>query len=126
MQFAMRPIFFCLLAGILGSFSASSPAAESIAPARIREIAAMLPAQPAGFGQPLANRAAWENLAARHAELSKLIPRAVKLAAQPLPEQPDSLFLEFSKNGNRTRWQNVASARRERVQIHPRHGIQRQ
>jgi hypothetical protein len=117
MQFAMRRILFCLLVGTLGGFSASSPAAESIAPARIREIAAMLPAQPAGFGQPVANRAAWENFAARRAELSALIPRAVKLAAQPLPEQPDSLFLEFSKNGNRTRWQNVANARRERVQI---------
>ena len=114
---AMRRMLFCLLAGTLGCFSASSREAESIDAARIREIAAMLPAHPAGFGQPITNRAAWENLAVRRPELNNLIPRAVKLAAQPLQEQSDSLFLEFSKNGNRTRWQKVAAARRERVQI---------
>ena len=114
---AMRRMLFCLLVGTLGCFSASSREAESIDAARIREIAAMLPVHPAGFGQPVTNRAAWENLSVRRPELNNLIPRAVKLAAQPLQEQPDSLFLEFSKSGNRTRWQKVAAARRERVQI---------
>jgi hypothetical protein len=114
---AIRHVPFCLLAGALGCFSTSSRASESIDAARVREIAAMLPAHPAGFGQPITNRAAWENLAARRPELNGLIPRAVKLAAQPLPEQPDSLFLEFTQNGNRTRWQKVASARRDRIQI---------
>jgi hypothetical protein len=114
---AMRRILFCLLVGTFACFSASSRAAESMEVARIREIAAMLPVHPAGFGQPVANRAAWENLAARRPELNDLMARAVKLATQPLPEQPDSLFLEFSKNGNRTRWQKAASARREQVQI---------
>jgi hypothetical protein len=113
---AMRRILVCLLVGILGCFSVFSRAAETIDPPRVREIAAMLPVHPAGFGQPVTNRAAWEDLAARRRELSDVIPRAVKLAAEPLPEQPDSLFLEFSQNGNRTRWQKVASARRDRVQ----------
>src|SRR5208283_3771642 len=92
-------------------------AAETPDASRIREIAAMLPERAVGIGQPITNRAAWETIAARHPELSNCIPSAVKLAAQPLPEQPDSLFLEYSQNGNRDHWQKVASARRERIQI---------
>ncbi len=107
----------CLLAGMLGCFSAWAREAESIDAARVRDIAAMLPAQPAGFGEPIGNRAAWAELAARRPELNDLIRKAARLAAQPLPEQPDSLFLEYSKTGNRTHWQKVASTRRDRVQI---------
>lgn len=106
-----------LLAFVLTVSSIGLRAAETPDANRIRQIAAWLPAQPAGMGQPITNRAAWENFAAQHPELNDLIPRAAKLAAQPLPEQPDSLFLEYSKNGNRTRWQKVAGARRERIQI---------
>ncbi len=83
----MRRMLFCLLVGTLGCFSASSREAESIDAARIREIAAMLPVHPAAFGQPVANRAAWENPAVRRPELNNLIPRAVKLAAQPLQDE---------------------------------------
>ena len=82
---------------------------------RIREIAAWLPAQPAGVGQPITNRAAWNDLAIRRPELNALIRWAVKLAVQPFPEQPDSLFLEFTKNGNRTHWERAASARRSQI-----------
>ena len=106
-----------LLSAVLIVSSVALRAAETPDANRIREIAALLPASPAGFGQPITNRAAWASLAARHPELSKLISSATKLAARPLPEQPDSLFLEYSQNGNRTRWQKVASSRRERVQI---------
>ena len=90
-------------------------AAEAPAADRIREIAAWLPAQPAGVGQPITNRAAWDDLAVRRPELKALIRWSAKLAAQPFPEQPDSLFLEFTKNGNRTHWERAASARRNQV-----------
>ena len=46
-----------------------------------------------------------------------MISNAVRRAAQPLPDQPDSLFLEYSKSGDRERWQNVAYARRIRVEV---------
>ena len=46
-----------------------------------------------------------------------MIANAARRAAQPLPEQPDSLFLEFSKNGDRERWQNVAYNRRIRIHV---------
>ncbi len=106
-----------LLSAVLVVSSFALSAAETIDANRIREIAAWLPTQPAGFGQPITNRAAWSEAAEHHPELRDLVSLAVERAAQPLPEQPDSLFLEFSKNGNRTRWQKVATARRERIQI---------
>ena len=92
----------------------ASRAAETIDATRIRDIAAMLPAQPAGFAWPISDRAKWQKLAANPA-FSDAIPDAAKLLAKPLPDQPDNLFLEFSKTGNRTHWQNVASQRRGRV-----------
>ena len=99
--FFQRPAQILLLPVLLVASRGAARAAETLDASRIREIAAMLPEHAAGFGQPITNRAAWEALAARHPELNDLIPSAAKLAAQPLPEQPDSLFLEFSKNGNR-------------------------
>ncbi|MDR3460647.1 MAG: heparinase II/III family protein [Verrucomicrobiae bacterium] len=89
-------------------------AEEKIAAARIREIAAMLPEQPAGFAWPITNRAAWQKLAADPA-FAHTISDANKLLAKPLADVPDSLFLEFSKNGNRTHWQDAEFARRERI-----------
>ena len=98
-------------------------AAGNIAAARIREIAAMLPAQPAGFAWPITNRAAWQKLAPTP-RFSDVISARPKLLAKPLPEQPDSLFLEYSQTGNRTHWQKVAGARRGRIaHFHPGRGV---
>src|SRR5208282_1588130 len=69
------------------------------------------------FGEPITNRAAWEAVAVRHPELKDLLPSAAALAARPLPEQPDSLFLEFSRTGDRDHWQKIAFDRRGRIQI---------
>ena len=114
---AVFNLFVYLLVCLGCSVSASAREGEAVNAARIHEIAAWLPQQPAGLGQPITNRAAWESLATRHPELGKFILRATKLAVQRLPDQPDSLYLEFSKSGNRTRWQKVAGERRERIQV---------
>lgn len=102
-------------------------AAEPLAKDRIAQVAAWLPEQPSGPGRPISDRAFWEKFTApfkgpfgpntnpqRLAWLD-LIPRAEKLLATPLPEQPDELFLEFSRTGNRTHWQDVAAKRRGRL-----------
>ena len=89
-------------------------AAETIDAGRIREITAMLPAQPAGFAWTISNRAAWQKLAANPA-FSDAIAAANKLLAKPLADVPDSLFLEYSQNGNRTHWQNAEFERRGRI-----------
>jgi hypothetical protein len=104
-----------LLPVVLAAFSSALHAAETLDTNRIREIAAMLPAHAAGFGQAITNRPAWDKAAADHPDLRDTIDLAVKRAAHPLPAQPDSLFLEFSENGNRDHWQKIAFSRRERI-----------
>jgi Heparinase II/III-like protein len=89
-------------------------AAETIDANRTREIAAWLPARPAGFAWPITNRSSWQRLAT-NAAFADVIAQAEQALAQPLPEQPDTLFLEFSQNGNRTHWQKVAAERRGRI-----------
>ncbi|MGD9498806.1 MAG: hypothetical protein AB7Y46_21105, partial [Armatimonadota bacterium] len=84
--------------------------------ARVQAIAALLPAQPQGLGRPITDRETWDALAATPA-YQAVIARAEGLLDQPLPEQSDDLYLDFSRTGNRTRWQNVANARRGR--LHP-------
>jgi len=103
-----------MLLFILAVSSVNLMAAETIDPARVQEIAAWLPAQPAAFAWPITNRAAWAKLAADSA-FANAIPSANKVLAKPLAEVPDSLFLEYSKNGNRTHWQNAEFERRGRI-----------
>ncbi len=88
--------------------------AAELDPARIREIAAMLPPNPAAFGQPITNRAAWE-IAAANPVLESIVPRAAKLARQPDPALPDDLYLDCSRTGNRDRAQNVMFERSRRL-----------
>ncbi len=83
-------------------------------PARVDEIAQMLPETPEGLGRPISDRETWDALAATPA-YQAVIARAEKLLDEPLPEQPDDLYLDFSRTGNRTRWQNVANRRRGRL-----------
>jgi Heparinase II/III-like protein len=85
-----------------------------VSPARVDEIAAMLSAVPSGFGQPITNRAAWGRVAANPA-LANIVPTAEKLAASPVPELPDSLYLDYSRTGNRDRGQKVMFERSRRL-----------
>jgi hypothetical protein len=81
---------------------------------RAQDITGWLPARPAGFGKPISDRAYWNSLATE-ASARRTIAGADKILQQPLPVQPDDLFLDYTRNGNRTRWQNVANARRGRI-----------
>jgi hypothetical protein len=89
--------------------------AEGIDQNRIKDITDMLPEKPAGFGTPIMERNAWQILA-RNVSFKNVISEAVRLLREPIPEQPDELYLDFSRTGNRTRWQRVAGRRRGRVQ----------
>ena len=77
-------------------------------------VASMLPEQPTGLGRPISDRAAWEALA-KTRSYRGVIRRAEALLKQPIPDSPDDLFLDFSRTGNRTRWQRVAGQRRGRI-----------
>jgi len=89
-------------------------AADALDPARIRAVAAMLPERPAAPGRPIADRAAWDRLASEPA-FKEVVAKAEALLAEPIPEQPDDLFLDYSRTGNRSRFQEVAFARRRRL-----------
>lgn len=87
---------------------------ETIDQNRIEYITALLPKKPAGFGSPIADRAAWEKLA-KNDSFQNIIIEAENLLKTPIPEQTDDLYLDFSRTGNRTRWQRVSGSRRGRV-----------
>lgn len=94
--------------------AAKDPAPTLADPARVAQIAQMLPIRPAGPGRPIADRAAWSTFASQPIR-DKLIAQAESTLGTPLPETTDDLFLDFSKTGNRTRWQAVAGQRRGRL-----------
>jgi len=81
---------------------------------RIAEIAPLLPARPAGLGRCVTDRDAWARLA-RHESYRDVLRRAESLRTKKMPDSPDELYLDFSKTGNRTRWQRVAGRRRGRI-----------
>jgi len=83
-------------------------------PARVQQIAAMLPQAPRGVGPKIEDRAAWDEVA-RLRDAKGIVRRAEKLLAEPIPELPDDLYLDFSRTGNRTRYQRVAGRRHARV-----------
>jgi hypothetical protein len=81
---------------------------------RIKDITDMLAEKPAGFGTLITERNAWNKLA-QNDSFKNVISEAEKLLKETIPEQPDDLYLDFSRTGNRTRWQRVAGRRRGRV-----------
>ncbi len=108
-SFIRFPILLLLLASTL-----RARAVDTLDSTRIHDIAAMLPDQPAGFARPITNRAAWQELAANPA-FHNVIPAAENLLTKPLAEVPDSLYLEYSQDGNRTHWQDAEFERRGRI-----------
>ncbi len=73
----------------------------------------MLPATPTGVGRPISDREAWDAVGASP-HFSGVVARARELVKQPLPEASDEVYLEFSRNGNRTRYQRVQRTRHSR------------
>ncbi|MBI2301363.1 MAG: heparinase II/III family protein [Armatimonadetes bacterium] len=98
---AILPVMLSAVAA--GAAGLAQPAAE-----RVSQIAAWLPEHATGLGPPLADRAAWTALPVA----SELVTRGEELLKRPFPDLPDDLFLEFSRTGNRTHWQDVAFRRR--------------
>ena len=76
----------------------------AVSPARIDEITAWLPERPAADGARITDRAAWDRLAATpHG--AREVKAAAALLSRPVPDAPDAEYLEFSQNGNRSRYQ---------------------
>lgn len=107
-------IRFVLAALFLGLVTTPAPAATEIEASRVKEIAALLPAKPAGFGRPITDRAAWDKLAQAPA-FAAVVAQAQKLSRQRVPALPDDLYLDFSKTGNRRRCERVLRERQDRI-----------
>ena len=109
-------LIFC--AGGLAFAPADAGAADDrdVQASRVKEIAAMLSEGPTGVGRPIDDRAAWKKLASLKA-YSKVISGAESQLNAPLSEMPDELYLDYSKTGNRTRWQAVNSNRRKMLKL---------
>ena len=105
-----------LIGGYVMSFqNVASAGEERIDENRVKQIAALLADKPAGFGVPISNRRVWAELAGKDS-FKRAPSDAERLLNTPIPEQSDELYLDFSRTGNRTRWQRVAGRRRGRIQ----------
>ncbi len=99
----------------VGLLEQTSPAAaQEIDNNRVAEIAGWLSEKPAGFGVPISDLINWRTLF-RQESFAAEISDAERLLSEPIPDQPDDLYLDFSRTGNRTRWQKVSGQRRGRV-----------
>ena len=94
--------------------SAAIAAVEKLDENRIEDITALLTEKPRGFGSLITDRDSWGKLA-RNDSFKGVILEAEKLLQQPIPDQSDELYLDYSRTGNRTRWQKVSGLRRGRV-----------
>jgi len=93
---------------------AAQPKFGELAPARIAEIATMLPETPRGPGPRIGERAAWE-AAAKAPAFRKVVPQAEVLLKEPIPDTTDELYLDYSRTGNRDRYQRVLFAKMNRL-----------
>ena len=102
--------FLAIAAGVVFSVLEASPARKLDA-ARLAEIAAVLPDVPHADGAGASDRSKWDSLAV--SEAGKLaIKNAEKINGEMVPDTPDELYLEFSKNGNRSNYQKCLSRRK--------------
>jgi hypothetical protein len=92
-----------------------TPLDGGIDPARVSEIAPLLPKGAFAFGPSITDRAAWEGLAARPA-FKGVVRAAEKLVAEPVPEMTEEIYREYSRTGQRTaHYAKVRTARYERI-----------
>ncbi|MBN2210496.1 MAG: heparinase II/III family protein [Sedimentisphaerales bacterium] len=113
----MKPYFLPLFSlGIICLSWVSSLVQAELMPdaKRMEQIAAWLPEKPRGVGKPIGDRQTWERLV-QHPAFKNVVAEAEKLIARPMPQLTDELYLEYSRNGNRTHYQNVEAALRKRL-----------
>lgn len=78
---------------------------------RAHELAALLDEKPAGFGKPVTDRETWNALASEPG-FAEVVTNAERLMNEPPPALPEDLFLEYSRNGNRSHYQAPFGRRR--------------
>jgi len=86
-------------------------------PARVAQIATVLKETPSAPGASISDRAVWNRLAAT-ADGKRILRSAKTELKKPIPDCPDSLYLEFTTpgNGNRTHYEKPYFARTSMLQ----------
>jgi hypothetical protein len=105
-----------LLAAALATAAPLSKAAESTAPdpARVEQIRQMLAELPRGVGPTINDRKAWQAVA-ESPEFKGVVSQAQRLLSQPIAELTDELYLDYSRTGNRSRYERVLGRRYARM-----------
>ncbi len=114
---------------LLVSANSLAAATDSVAPvppavgaivvpttARTAEIRAMLTNAPVGPGAPAGDRAAWEAVASR-LPVREIVAHAERIAATPVPPLPDEFYLQFTRTGSRTEYEQAFGARMTRIRL---------
>ena len=89
---------------VLALFACNAESVPESTKDRIAEIAACLPEAPCADGAHASDRTKWAPIAASEAG-KEVVAYAETIAAESVPETPDSLYLEYSKNGNRSNYE---------------------
>ena len=110
----VRTAVFAKIAAIILSLGATAAAAVKPTAARISEITGWLPAAPAPVGRPASDRVTWDGVAAR-LPLREILVEADRLVNVAPPAVTDALYLEYSRTGSRTGYENVYNSRRDRL-----------
>lgn len=101
---------------VLPQIGYGEPVAGGVAPDRVAFWTEHLPEQPQGIGAPASRREVWARLA-DHSEFRETVERAEQEMARPIPELPDDLYLDFSRTGNRRRYEGPYQQRRSRLAV---------
>ena len=98
---AKRRLFFAVILFALPGFrSLAQEALPGLADSRVQEIAGWLPAQPAGIGRPITDRAYWSERTLVE-RTKKFVTKADSLLGSSFPAWEDAAYLDFSKTGQR-------------------------
>ena len=98
------------LAAMLAMAAASMGRGEiaGVSEQRAGEIAAMLPAAPAGLGKPCSDRSAWGPLAPT---LQRFVTRGEELLEGQFPGWDDGAYLDYGRTGTRVRGDRMMASR---------------
>jgi len=111
--------FLLILSTILAAgWAEAAPAEARIVPEAqwLKSVAQALPEKPAGWGAPATDRELW-NKAAATIPAAELVATALKVAAEPVPELSDDLYLRYTRDGNRTDFQQMNLRRLGRLNL---------
>ena len=100
-----------LLTGCSQDRGGDSAQSSSTSYEAVRHLVKIMEKQPGGFGRPISDRTAWEHYTSKP-PVAGAISKAERYMDEPVPALPDSLYLQFSRTGERYTYQSPQGQRR--------------